>query len=834
MSAMRVVDVWKYIVIVGVCISGAIQTQAQIQFKGKIIDIDTKEPIGFANIWIKNTQIGCISQLDGTFVLDVRKPTDTVMVTALGYKDFSIIGRNIPKDTLIIRMVQAAYELDVLVIKPGKNPAIPIVKTAIDNRRSNKPGSIKNIDFIEYNKLNLSISNLDSNLYATKFVQKNPEILIKINDYDEHWSIPLYFSERLTHEKRRENAYPEVTEIVQNQYGSSFINSDITTKYINSLNADMTFYGNLRFLMKDFISPISTQAQVYYKYILLDSLQQDGSTYYRIRFRPRNSQDLAFYGHMIIEKNTGVLAEIDATLQQSANLNYVKNIRLYEKLQKLPDGSWFFKQHKMQVEFTPQLSQDTTNNLLNTPIFAIKSTTFITDTAQVNEYLKNKTVPSRFNLARKQIQQDTSLLNQLRPDTLTSLDIITRQAIEVTNEIPTIKATNKMLDMFLYGYYQIGVIDLGPYLYFVQANEIEKIRFNLAARTSPKFSKNMLIGGYVGYGIRDRAYKYGAKYSLKMPTRFYGALHASYDQNIYRIGDFKQNLDFIRENVLVQSDDNLFTALLTREPNKAVYLVKKSVLAYEQQITPNIIIKPSYGFSQHYNPPYFNFDAVQTESFSLHEIGAHVRISFKEEMSNNHFRKIYIDSRYPIFHVNVVQGKYVLPYTQGWFTQLRFVTRQDILIGVGRMRYVVEAGITNKPVPFPLLEFHRGNETGGSGEYYFNHMKYLEFASDRFVNVYAEYGMNGFIFNKIWLVKKLNLRELLTFKACWGQLSQNHASIFDLPAQTYELTVPYMEAGVGITNFLKVVRLEYIWRINYHEHPDVRTGGFFFRFQFEF
>ena len=127
-----------------------------------------------------------------------------------------------------------------------------------------------------------------------------------------------------------------------------------------------------------------------------------------------------------------------------------------------------------------------------------------------------------------------------------------------------------------------------------------------------------------------------------------------------------QNLDFIRENVLVQSDDNLFTALLTREPNKAVYLVEKSVLAYEQQITPNIIIKPSYGFSQHYNPPYFNFDTVlQTESFALHEIGAHFRISFKEEMSNNHFRKIYIDSRYPIFHVNVVQGKYVLPHRDG-------------------------------------------------------------------------------------------------------------------------------------------------------------------------
>lgn len=825
---------WRILCVFLCATAIAYSSQAQIVFKGKIIDIDTKEPIGFANIWIKNTQLGCISQLDGTFTFDVRKPNDTVMVTAIGYKDFMILGKNIPKDTLLIKMVQAAYQLDMLVIKPGKNPAIPIVKTAIDNRRSNRPGTVKNIDFIEYNKLNLSISNLDSSLYKSNFVQKHPEILIKINDYDESWSVPLYFSERLTHERRRENAYPIVTEIVQNQYGSSFINSDITTKYINSLNTDMTFYGNLRFLMKDFISPISTQAMVYYKYLLLDSLEQDGSIYYRIRFRPRNSQDLAFYGHMVIEKNTGVLAEIDATLQQSANLNYVKSIRLNEKLQKLPDGSWFFKQHKMQVEFTPQLSQDTTNNVLNTPIFAIKSTSFITDSAQVQDYLNNRTLPSRFNLNRKQIQQDTSLLSQLRPDSLTSLDIITRQAIEVTNEIPTIKATNKMLDMFLYGYYQIGMVDLGPYLYYIQANEIENIRINIAARTSPKFSKNMLIGGYVGYGTRDRKYKYGAKFSVKLPTYFFGALHASYDQNIYRIGDYKQNLDFVRENALVQSDDNLFTALLTRVPNKAVYFVKKGIVAYEQQITPNIILKPSYTFSHHYNPPYFNFDTVQTESFKVNEFGANIRISFKEEISNNHFRKIYIDSRYPVLHFNIVQGQYVLPYTQGWFTQMRFVMRHDILVGVGRMRYVIESGITTNPVPFPLLEFHRGNETGGSGEYYFNHMKYMEFASDRFVNVYAEYGMNGFFFNKIWLIKKLNLRELLTFKACWGQLSNNNASIFALPANTYELKAPYMEAGVGITNFLKVIRVEYIWRLNYLDHPEVRTGGLYFRFQFEF
>lgn len=813
---------------------------SQITFKGTVSDIDNNDPIGFANVWIKhNNSTGCITQLNGSFEIIVPRPTDTIMITAIGYKDYSILGKNITNTPVEIKLAPAVYQLEALVVTPGKNPAIPIVKSAIDNRRANHPNKIKTIDFIEYNKLNLNISNLDSAIYNSNFVKKNPDVLIKINEYDETWSVPLYFSERLTYEKRQENAANESVEIVQNQHGSSFINSDVTTKYIASLNTDMTFYGNLRFLMKDFISPISAQAFLYYKYYLKDSLELDNSMFYKIDFRPKNSQDLAFYGHMIIEKGTGQLTEIDATLQPTANLNYVKRIRLSEKLQKLDTDKWFYRNHKMQVEFTPQLSQDTSNNLLNTPLFAIKSTTYITDSAQIEDYKKNKTVPARFNLQRKTIQlaaeNDTNLLNKYRPDTLSSLDLLTKQAIEVTNNIPAIKTANKILDVLLYGYYQAGILNIGPYLYFIQANEIEKIRFNFAATTSPVFSKNMIIGGYLGYGLGDKKFKYGALYSIKLPTQKYGALHFTYDQNIYRIGDFKQNLNYVRENVLVQSDDNLLAAISTRVPNKAVYFVKKTKIALEQQIHANLLIKPHYNYSEHYSPPYFPFDSIRhINSFRLHEVGINFRFSFKEEMSNNHFRKIYIDSRYPVFHLNFTEGMYEFADTRAWYSQVRFVAKQNILVGIGRLRYVAEAGLTYKPVPFPLLEYHRGNETGSSGEYYFNQMKYLEFASARFVQLFTEYGMNGYFFNKIWLLQKLHLRELLTFKICWGQLSNSHASIFPLPGESYSFSAPYMEAGVGITNFLKVIRIEYIWRLNYMQHTDVRRGGLYFRFQFEF
>ncbi len=813
-------------------------TQAQITFSGHVIDADSKESLSFVSVWVKGTNNAVYTQLDGSFSLSGIKSTDTVQISALGYKDYEILGRAILKTDMEIVLIPDAIKMDVVTVSPGKNPAIPIVKKAIRNRHENRPDGVKNIELIEYNKLNFSLSGIDSSVFNVGFIRKHADILVKTNDYDDTWNIPLYFSEYMTYQKLRENRAPEVQEIVKNQHGSSFIESDIVTKYIESLNEDMTFYGNLRFLQKDFISPIATQALVYYRYYLDDSLTDNGKTYYRLRFKPKNSQDLAFFGYMIIEKESGTLTEIDATLQPTSILNFVRKMRLFEKLQLTSNDEWFRRQQKMTVEFVPDLVKDTSYRTINTPITAIKSTTYIIDSTQINDFLVNRVVPGKFNLRRSQsVTRDTTFLNQYRPDTLSSLDLITQKAIETSNDIGAVKAVNKLLNMFMYGYLPFGYIDIGPYLYFVQSNKIEGIRLNLCFRTSEKFHDKMLFGGYLGYGCRNHKFKYGLQYSLRMPSKYYGALHLKYDQNIYRIGDFRQPLDFVRENVLVQSDDNLLSAVTAQNENEAVYFVKRGVVAYEQQISPNLILKPAYTHAIHYNPPYVPFTDNNNDTISqirTQDISFDIRLSYKEAISNNHFRRLYIDSRYPVCHLNISQNHYSFNNVSDWYTQLRLVVRHEILIGVGRMKYVVEAGMLTKPVPFPLLEVHRGNETGSSGEYYFNHMNYMEFASDAFVNLYAEYGMNGFFFNKIWLLRKLQLRELLTFKACYGRMLNDNNSILTLPQNTFELNMPYMEAGIGVTNLLKFIRLEYIWRLNYLDHSDISKKGLYIRFNFEF
>jgi hypothetical protein len=87
------------------------------------------------------------------------------------------------------------------------------------------------------------------------------------------------------------------------------------------------------------------------------------------------------------------------------------------------------------------------------------------------------------------------------------------------------------------------------------------------------------------------------------------------------------------------------------------------------------------------------------------------------------------------------------------------------------------------------------------------------------------------------LLKKLKLREVVSFKALWGGLRgennpANDPSLYKFPVNgqgvptTYTLNNgPYMEGSVGIANIFKVLRLDYVQRFSYLNHPEVSKHG---------
>jgi iron complex outermembrane receptor protein len=61
-------------------------TCAQVDIKGKIVDKETNEPLPGANILVKGTNIGTISQLDGKFELTLPHRDSSVEVSYIGYQ----------------------------------------------------------------------------------------------------------------------------------------------------------------------------------------------------------------------------------------------------------------------------------------------------------------------------------------------------------------------------------------------------------------------------------------------------------------------------------------------------------------------------------------------------------------------------------------------------------------------------------------------------------------------------------------------------------------------------------------------------------------------------
>ena len=92
--------------------------------------------------------------------------------------------------------------------------------------------------------------------------------------------------------------------------------------------------------------------------------------------------------------------------------------------------------------------------------------------------------------------------------------------------------------------------------------------------------------------------------------------------------------------------------------------------------------------------------------------------------------------------------------------------------------------------------------------------------------------MNGNLLNRLPLIKKLRWREVFCFRGLWGNLTDKNNpanggnGLYQFPTITYNLgNTPYMEASAGIENIFKFLRIDYVWRLNYRNHPDIQKGG---------
>ena len=115
----------------------------------------------------------------------------------------------------------------------------------------------------------------------------------------------------------------------------------------------------------------------------------------------------------------------------------------------------------------------------------------------------------------------------------------------------------------------------------------------------------------------------------------------------------------------------------------------------------------------------------------------------------------------------------------------------------------------------------------------------MEFLNDRYAALFIKYNMNGKLFNRIPLLKRLKWREMFCVRAMWGTLTdqnnpykQGNSDLFVFPTRNGEPASflmdskkPYVEVSFGIYNIFKLLHVEYVRRLTYLDAPGTHKDG---------
>jgi len=113
-------------------------------------------------------------------------------------------------------------------------------------------------------------------------------------------------------------------------------------------------------------------------------------------------------------------------------------------------------------------------------------------------------------------------------------------------------------------------------------------------------------------------------------------------------------------------------------------------------------------------------------------------------------------------------------------------------------------------------------------------MNYYEFVSDKYLKVYYTHHFNGFFLNRIPLLRKLKWREVGFVTGLVGGMDEKNRNYSVFPDGMYTLDKPYFEAGAGIENIFKIIRVDAVWRLSYLDHPNVSPFGVRVSLRFDF
>jgi hypothetical protein len=847
-SAVRNKQIILFLFVTIVTITG-LQAQKLTKIKGQITDKSTGEPLPFVNVFFEGKDIGTVTDYDGHYELITQWASEKLTASFIGYNtqtktieigksqvvDFVLVPENVSLGEVVVKSKKKRY-------RNKNNPAVELIKKAINNKDKNRLESLDFYEYKKYEKVELDLNNITEKFQNKKAFKKFQFVFDYIDTSEVNGKpyLPVFLKESLSDVYYRKSSktakeYVNATKIINFH---EYLDDAGFNLFINYMYQDIDIYQNtINILTNDFVSPLSPLAPITYKFRIIDTLDVNGYNCIELAFQPRNKLDFAFIGKMYITNDDRyAVVKLKMKVSDDINLNFVNDLEIKQEFSYQNNQAWVLKKDKITIDFNIGNK--------NAGVFGTKSVDY-------GNFKFNKVAPDSIYEGIETTVYAPDYMHKTDDywETHRIVPLSPREAniytmVDSLKEVPLFKTSMNVIMLFVEAYWNIDWLDLGPISTFISFNEVEGTKLKLGGQTSDKFSKTLRFAGYGIYGLEDKKFKYSAsvQYSLNGNSLRETPLH-------FIKFKYVKDTKFPGMNLMFANEGNLFLSFKRGVADKLLYYELFDIEHYKDWVN---------GFSTRLNLRHiveypggtleFNYDDYSIDKITLNEIETIIRFAPNEKYYLGMSYRVPILSKYPIIQLTYTQGIKGLLGGDYTYTKLRFNFFKRIYLSpMGFTNFELEAGkVFTKEIPYPLLFIHRANQTYSYQTRSYNLMNFLEFVSDQYVSISAEHHFYGFFFNKIPVFRRLKWREVITFKGIYGNVSdENNPEItqglmlFPTDAQgnttTFSLQEkPYMEAGVGIENIFKFFRIDLVRRLTYLNNPNVDEWGIRMSLKFDF
>lgn len=821
---------------------------------GVVVEESTGDTIPFPSVQYKKEKIATSGNAYGRFSIK-RLNGEKLTFSAVGYQELTIlIGPNTPSE-MKITLKTDTKQLKGVTVKTKRskysrknNPAVELMKRVIAAKKRTDLANHDYYQFNKYQKITFAINDIKPTELENEKLKKKKWLINQIETcpYNNKLILPLSVDETVTRNIYRKDPKTEKS-IIMGQ-SSSGVNDlietgDILNNVLKDVFTDVDLYDDqIRLLQYPFTSPIGKDAISFYRFYIVDTVYVDRDKCFHLQFLPNNQQDFGFRGEIwILADSTLHVKRCNLTLPKKSDVNFVDNLQIIQEYTRLPEGDWALTTDDMFVEMS---------------IAKFLTKAIVIRTTRMSDYAFDELPDKLFKGKTKVLHESNAMMrdeafwDKYRSVELTKSESSMDAFINNLSQQKAFKYIIFGVRAFIENFVETGSqnhpskVDIGPINTMISSNFIDGVRTRISAQTTANLNPHWFLSGYYarGWDSRKNYYK--------------GELTYSFNKKEYLPREFpKRTLTFTSTyDVCSPSDkfmhtdkDNVFTALKWTKVEKMMFYNRQqlsfereeewgfrttiSLKTEENEACGDLFFKPLSMVGME--------DAMTGQGkFRTTEARIELRYAPGETFINTKQRRLPVNLDAPVFTLSYTTGiKGFLGGDYDYNFTEASIYKRLWLNSWGKIDILAKGGIQWNKVPFPLLIMPAANLSYIISDETFNLVNNMEFLNDRYASLDISWDLNGKIFNRIPLLKKLKWREWLGIKCLWGTLTDKNnptlaanagdGMLMEFPEGSYIMDSkrPYIELIAGIHNIFKIIHIQYVHRLNYNHLPTATKNG---------